>query len=97
MQFTQTKISHVAQVGISIETVAVVEQQKQLLNAEVTQIQTQFVEFAQEMLKNFLNYSVSFIVTPTPNEAYVPLKVVEDWYKNFERKLSFNPYFWRSS
>ncbi|KAK9510464.1 hypothetical protein O3M35_005247 [Rhynocoris fuscipes] len=96
MQFGQTKISHVAQVGISIEPIDVVQQQWQLLNAETAKTQTQFVEFAQKMLTNFLNYSVSFVVTPTPNESYVPLKVVEDWYKNFERKLSFDPYFWRN-
>uniref|UniRef100_A0A023F2X1 Uncharacterized protein n=1 Tax=Triatoma infestans TaxID=30076 RepID=A0A023F2X1_TRIIF len=97
MQFSQTKISHVAQVGISIEPIDVVQQQWELLNAEATQNQTQFVEFAQKMLQNFLNYSVSFVLTPSPNEAYVPLKVVEDWYKNFERKLALNPYFWRNS
>uniref|UniRef100_A0A0V0GBF2 Uncharacterized protein n=1 Tax=Triatoma dimidiata TaxID=72491 RepID=A0A0V0GBF2_TRIDM len=97
MQFGQTKISHVAQVGISIETIDVVQQQWQLLNAEATKNQTQFVEFAQKMLQNFLNYSVSFVVTPSPNEAYIPLKVVEGWYKNFERKLALNPYFWRNS
>ncbi|XP_014249734.1 protein OPI10 homolog [Cimex lectularius] len=97
LAFAQTKISHVAQIGISIETADVVQQQHMLLNAETTKNQTQFVEFTQKMLESFFNYSASFVLTPSPNEAYVPMKVVEDWYKNFERKLALNPYFWRSS
>lgn len=96
LQFGQTKISHYAQIGISIETIDVVQQQTQLLTAETTKNQTQFVEFAQKMLQSFLNYSLSFVISPNPTESYVPMKVVEEWYKNFERKLSLNPYFWKS-
>uniref|UniRef100_A0A0A9Z3I4 Protein OPI10 n=2 Tax=Lygus hesperus TaxID=30085 RepID=A0A0A9Z3I4_LYGHE len=95
LSFGQHKISHVAQIGISIETNETVQNQLQLLNAEAVKNQTQFVEFAQKMLQSFLNYSTSFVVTPAANESYVPMKVVEEWYKNFERKLSLNPYFWK--
>ncbi|CAH1390459.1 unnamed protein product [Nezara viridula] len=95
LQFGQTKISHVAQIGISIETIDVVQHQHQLLEAENAKNQTQFVEFAQKMIQSFLNYSLSFTISPTPNESYIPVKAVEDWYKNFERKLSLNPYFWK--
>lgn len=95
LQFEQTKISHVAQIGISIEAIDVVQHQYQLLEAENAKNQTQFVEFAQKMLQSFLNYSLSFTISPTPNESYIPVKAVEDWYKNFERKLSLNPYFWK--
>jgi len=96
LQFLHQTVSHVAQIGISIETLDLVQQQAQLLEVEQAKNRTQFVEFAQKMLESFLNYSVSFVVTPSPNESYIPLKVLEDWYKNFERRLSFNPYFWRS-
>ncbi|KAF6201060.1 hypothetical protein GE061_005507, partial [Apolygus lucorum] len=95
LSFAQDKISHVAQIGISIETNETVQNQYQLLSAEAVKNQTQFVEFAQKMLQSFLNYSTSFVVTPAANESYVPMKVVEEWYKNFERKLSLNPYFWK--
>ncbi|CAB0009222.1 unnamed protein product, partial [Nesidiocoris tenuis] len=95
MAFQQHKISHVAQIGISVETNDTVLTQSQLLSTEIAKNQTQFVEYAQKMLQSFLNYSTSFVITPTPNEAYVPMKVVEEWYKNFERKLSLNPYFWK--
>ncbi|KAL1123939.1 hypothetical protein AAG570_001709 [Ranatra chinensis] len=95
LQFAQHKISHVAQIGIAIDTDEVVKQQVSLLESESAKMQCEVVAYTQKMLENFMNYAMSFVVSPNPNESYVPMNVVENWYKNFERRLQISPFFWK--
>uniref|UniRef100_A0A1B6C384 Uncharacterized protein n=1 Tax=Clastoptera arizonana TaxID=38151 RepID=A0A1B6C384_9HEMI len=100
LSFDQRKISHVAQIGISVETIDVVQQQIALID-KTAKNQTLFVEFSQKMIQNLFNFASSFAVTqaqmtPNPNETFIPLSVVQNWYQNFERRLAINPYFWQS-
>lgn len=101
LQFGQQTISHNAQIGISVEPVTIVQQQFTMLEASKPNLQSQFQEYCQKMLQNFVNFASSFAVTQAqmvrnPNETYVPLSVLHNWYQNFERRLTMNPYFWKS-
>ncbi|XP_015122223.1 protein OPI10 homolog isoform X2 [Diachasma alloeum] len=95
------KISHVAQIGISIEPLNVIESQANAIaNAVADVTRNSSMEFAQKMLTSFLNYISSFSVTqsqmtPNPTENFVPLSSVQGWYEKFERRLQQNPNFWR--
>lgn len=92
------KISHVAQIGVSMEPIVAIEQQA----ATVTEATSNsFLEFVQKMLTSFLNYVSSFSVTqaqmtPNPNENFVPLSTIQGWYQTFERRLQQNPHFWKT-
>lgn len=96
--FGQQSFSHNAQIGISVEPILHVQQQSALVTSQTT---SNFMQFCQKMLENFLNYASSFAVTqvqmtPNPNETFVPLSVLQLWYSNFERRLQQNPNFWRT-
>ncbi|XP_043524105.1 protein OPI10 homolog isoform X1 [Frieseomelitta varia] len=92
------KISHVAQIGVSVEPIGAIEQQA----ATVTEATSNtFLEFVQKMLTSFLNYVSSFSVTqsqmtPNPTENFVPLSAIQGWYETFERRLQQNPNFWKA-
>ncbi|XP_076232163.1 protein OPI10 homolog [Calliopsis andreniformis] len=92
------KISHVAQIGVSIEPLGAIEMQATTL-AETQS--NSFLEFVQKMLSSFLNYISSFSVTqaqmtPNPTENFVPLSTIQGWYETFERRLQQNPNFWKA-
>lgn len=92
------KISHVAQIGVSVESLGVIEQQVTTISLTTT---NSFLEFVQKMLTSFVNYVSSFSVTqaqmiPNPTENFVPLSTLQVWYETFERRLQQNPNFWRS-
>lgn len=92
------KISHVAQIGVSVEPLAIIEQQAATVAATTTNT---FAEFVQKMLTSFVNYVTSFTVTqaqmtPNPTENFVPLSTLQNWYETFERRLQQNPNFWKS-
>lgn len=92
------KISHVAQIGVSVEPIGAIEQQAATVT-EATSIS--FLEFVQKMLTSFLNYVSSFSVTqsqmtPNPTENFVPLSAIQGWYETFERRLQQNPNFWKA-
>jgi hypothetical protein len=96
--FGQQSFSHNAQIGISVEPMLHVQQQSALVTNQTT---SNFMQFCQKMLENFLNYASSFAVTQAqmtanPNETFVPLSVLHVWYSNFERRLQQNPHFWRT-
>lgn len=60
-----------------------------------------YVTFAQKMLSNFMNYVLSFSVTQSqmvidPSVTYVPMTTIQNWYTNFERRLTQNPNFWKT-
>ncbi|XP_018401602.1 PREDICTED: protein OPI10 homolog [Cyphomyrmex costatus] len=92
------KISHFAQIGVSVEPLIVIEQQIAAVAATTT---NSFMEFVQKMLTSFVNYVTSFTVTqaqmtPNPTENFVPLSTLQGWYETFERRLQQNPNFWKS-
>jgi protein Hikeshi len=97
MMFGESAISHIAQIGISLEAeVNVLAQtsQNQTNEAEHSYI------FGKKMLENFMNFASSFTIRqsemqPNPNETYVPLSTLNNWFTNFERRLRQNPNFWK--
>lgn len=99
--FGQGEVSLSAQIGIQVEGLSNIQQQCPHTLSESINVPT-FVEFSQKMIQNFINFSSSFMVTQdqvlsNPNETYIPSSVLTNWYKNFERRLLQNPYFWRDS
>lgn len=52
------------------------------------------------MVRNFVNYAQSFVVsvprdTTGATAEVVPVNVIENWYQNFNRRLQENPNFWK--
>ncbi|KAK0082902.1 hypothetical protein PV325_009669 [Microctonus aethiopoides] len=97
--FGVDKISHVAQIGISVEPLTVIEQLTSIVPTVTTDSR---VEFIQKMITHFINFVSSFSVTqaqmtPNPTENFVPLSSVQSWYETFERRLQQNPNFWKQS
>ena len=92
--------SHLAQIGISVEPLAQLSQQTPATLSKSSNVEP-FVEFSKTMCENLFNYASSFSQTqaqmvPNPNEMFVPLSKLQQWYENFLRRLQQNPYFWRS-
>lgn len=91
-----------AQIGISVEPFDQVKALTPADGSSTTAAPTDaFMEFGKKMLENFVDFASSFAVQPnagtmSANETYVPLSVLQKWYDNFTRRLSTNPYFWRS-
>ncbi|CAG9765142.1 unnamed protein product [Ceutorhynchus assimilis] len=95
MMFGQSHIVHNAQIGISIEPLCNIRE------VPSPDGQTTQVNFAQKMLKNFMDYVLSYTINqanmvPDPTATYVPLSTVQNWYTNFERRLTLAPNFWKS-
>lgn len=93
--FGSQPISHIAQIGVSMEMESEILQQ----TPATANIST-YYEFGQKMLENFFNYSSSFATTqsqmqPNPSETFVPLSSLQTWFTNFQRRLSQNPNFWK--
>ena len=91
---------HLAQIGVSVEPLNQLEQQT-LASNTIPSKMSNFMEFSSKMLESFYNYASSFAqtqaqMTPQPQESFVPLSVLQNWYKNFERKMQHNPNFWKS-
>lgn len=96
MMFGDSAISHIAQIGISIEPETSVLAQ----TTSATQDAHTYYQFGQRMLESFINYATSFTVTqsqmiPNPSETYVPLSTLTTWFNNFRRRLEQNPNFWK--
>ncbi|KAL7307139.1 protein OPI10 homolog [Trichogramma pretiosum] len=95
------KISHVAQIGVSVEPLNIIEQQAMMASATLNANHANTALYsAQKIVQNFLNYVSSFSVTqsqmtPNPTENFVPLSSIQQWYQTFERRLQQNPNFWR--
>ena len=95
----QNHISHMMQVGISIESLDTIAQQTCASGAEPSKAPS-FQEFCQKMLENFFNYASSFAVTPSQipagmSETFVPASTLQNWFSNFQRRLAQNPNFWK--
>ncbi|XP_045176445.1 protein OPI10 homolog [Mercenaria mercenaria] len=92
--------SHMAQIGISVEPLAQLSQQTPATLTNTLNVEP-FVEFSKTMCENLFNFASSFAQTqaqmvPNPNEMFVPVSKLQQWYENFLRRLQQNPYFWRS-
>ncbi|XP_012266313.1 protein OPI10 homolog [Athalia rosae] len=96
--FGVEKISHNAQIGISVEPLSVIELQTA---AVVEEQNNTFTSFSQKMLSHFFNYVSSFSVTqqqmlPNPTENFIPLSIMQNWYTTFLRRMEQNPNFWKA-
>ncbi|XP_076338912.1 protein OPI10 homolog [Tachypleus tridentatus] len=96
----QQQISHVAQIGISVEPLVQIQGLTPSPAAGASSVDS-FSEFATKMLENFFNYASSFAMSQTqmaskPSESFVPLSTLQQWYTNFCRRLQQNPYFWKT-
>lgn len=95
----QQQSSQTAQIGLSVEPHVQVSGLTPAPQAQPSRLPS-FVQFADKMLQNFVNYASSFSVVqaqmvPTPNDAFVSLTVVQKWYENFQRRMQLNPNFWK--
>jgi hypothetical protein len=91
--FNQTSISHVAQIGISVEPMSEINQQTPALGPSAED----FAAFALKTAENLFNYVSSFSrYIPGTSEQIVPLNSVQNWYQNYLRKIEINPNFWKS-
>jgi len=98
--FMQQQVTHLAQIGISVEPLSTINNHTPVTVATPTTVDS-FTEFTTKMLENFFNYASSFAQTqammvPNATETYVPLSTLQNWFTNFQRRLQTNPYFWRS-
>lgn len=98
--FMQQQVSHLAQIGISVEPLISIANQTPVTVAAPSTVDS-FTEFTSKMLENFFNYASSFALTqatmvPNSTETYVPLGTLQNWYVNFQRRLQTNPYFWKN-
>lgn len=98
MMFGASAISHMAQIGVSIEPEGSVLQQ----TPSTTYDASTYYVFGKKMLENFVNFASSFTVSqsqmePNPTETYVPLSTLTTWFNNFQRRLEQNPNFWKWS
>ena len=105
MSFALTQpqvMSHVAQIGISIEPQNTVLQLSTdpSVSADSNNL-NRFEEFGNRIAEGLFNYCSSFsnnamfYATNSPNAQLVPVSTITDWYQRFVRNFKANPNFWR--
>ncbi|CAG8538470.1 6198_t:CDS:2 [Paraglomus brasilianum] len=98
-----------ATLGISIESIDVVEAQMKTLQSQFptpsfTPSFDNLMSIAANVLKNLYNYITSFSTSnlpfgaqilgdPAGNQFFLPMKVFQEWYGNFTRKIKVDPGF----
>lgn len=101
--FSQPVVSHLAQIGISVEPKSSIDQLCADPSSSSTDMGTKFEQFATKMAENLFNYCSSFSSTlkilatnpgANPNQQLVPLTSINDWYNRFIRNFKQNPNFW---
>jgi len=102
----QQMMSLNAQVGISVESLETITSLATSVSAETSSTAvSSFMEFSQKMVESLFNYTASFAVSsdevrarsaPASAESFVPFSAIQQWYKNFERRLQQNPNFWKN-
>nr|CAG4644288.1 EOG090X0D82 [Lepidurus arcticus] len=91
-----SSVSPHAQIGISIEPI---ERITDLTPAPAVQpsIIPTYAEFAEKMIENLYNYTMSFGVTyPNNQGVMIPASALTNWYKTFKQRFEKNPYFWKT-
>jgi len=99
--FLGQDVNSTAQIGISVEPLAQINEKTPATISERPSTSTTFVEFTQKMLNNVFNYCSSFArkqceMTPEPNESFVPLSSLQKWYETFQRRMAMDQNFWKS-
>lgn len=86
-----------AQLGISIEPLTDLIGQTPAVDSAASSSKAgdnlQFTNFAAQNLYNFAAGCAQEV--PGTSEAYVPLSSIQRWYETLQRKLSFDPNFWK--
>lgn len=101
--YAQAPVSHVAQIGISVESLDSVLQMTPATETSASNMSL-FVDFMNKTASNLHNYCSSFarnlhelaIVNSSANVTYVPLSTIQNWYLNFSRRLQTDPNFWKT-
>jgi protein Hikeshi len=102
----QTTVSAIhAEIGISIEPIAMIETQmttmgKSLVLRNPQSISQELQQMSKNMLIHFYNYASSFAIRAKeddPSSVYIPVKVLEEWYQLTERRLQADPKWFNSS
>lgn len=100
----QTNVSSsVAQIGISVEPMASIIQMTPDPTASVS-TQDDFMQFCAKTAENLFNFCASFSASlqqiqsslVSPNQQFVPLSKIQQWYESYSRRLEQNPNFWKS-
>lgn len=91
--FNQTAVSHVAQIGISVDPLNEIKDMTPSLSLSNDHMAT----FATKTAENLFNFVSSFSKNVSgTNEQVVPLTVVQTWYQNYLKKIEMNPSFWKN-
>lgn len=98
--FSAHGFSSVAQIGISVEPLAQIEFQTSAASNPATV--DSYTEFCTKMMESLFNYVASFSaapqqVTPQAGDTFFPMRALEQWYANFQRRFSQNPNFWKGA
>lgn len=95
--YVQAPVHHVAQIGISIEPLAVVSGMVPAIQTSASKANS-FSEFINKTASNLFNYCSSFSrsLGDGTSTQYVPLSTIQSWYENYMRRLSNDENFWRT-
>uniref|UniRef100_V5I365 Uncharacterized protein n=1 Tax=Ixodes ricinus TaxID=34613 RepID=V5I365_IXORI len=94
--FSSHGFCSVAQLGISVEPLAQI--QFQAAPAATASPLDSSTEFCTKMLESLFNHLASYGGAPvTPaGDTFFPMRALEQWHSNFQRRLQQNPNFWRN-
>ncbi|KAG0413756.1 hypothetical protein HPB47_009089 [Ixodes persulcatus] len=94
--FSSHGFCSVAQLGISVEPLAQI--QFQAAPAATASPLDSSTEFCTKMLESLFNHLASYGGAPvTPaGDTFFPMRALEQWHTNFQRRLQQNPNFWRN-
>lgn len=86
-----------AQIGISLEPLQQIIQMTPVSHS-IPSLHDSFGLLAGKMLEHFSEFAASFSVTqsqmvPMPNEAFIPVSVLNQWAVRFEKRLREDPGF----
>ncbi|CAN8004187.1 unnamed protein product [Ixodes hexagonus] len=94
--FSSHGFCSVAQLGISVEPLAQI--QFQAAPAATASPLDSSTEFCTKMLESLFNHLASYGGAPSvaTGDTFFPMKALEQWHANFQRRLQQNPNFWRN-
>ncbi|OQR73760.1 hypothetical protein BIW11_09542 [Tropilaelaps mercedesae] len=86
---------NVGQMGISVENLADIQFMDSGAAQKIPPSVDSFIDFSKKMLESFYNYATSFAFPGPAGELCFPVRTLEQWFSNFERRLQQNPDFWK--